>query len=386
MRATVCLIGIVGLVSVVVHGQSYTSPYAITLDADIGSWTADISGRIDLVNAHSTPGTDDWYDYNSANWVGSSKEWGVSVPQLYSTDTPAHTLNLPTRQVINGGVIPSAPLGVDAVTYQQQRVISVASSLIGTPYQHHHNPTWNPYAHGYSSVQGAPNYWDWNPVSDTTPLNVSGGGTMPNPWLDEYGKGTAGIDCSNFASYIYNVALGIQMVSAVGALGDEEVGALTNNPIIAPDGEYIEPGFINGPNYVSGDTNAAGSLQGLIGMFRPGDLLFMFSHNEQDEVYISHVVMWLGIYGTLEDGSASDIPLVISSHDNLPAILDANGELAPPGVEILPFQEDTWFYTNFSHAMRVIDPTSVPEPEHYAMLVGFAGLALVIWRRRNRQG
>ncbi|MDP0494732.1 MAG: NlpC/P60 family protein [Verrucomicrobiota bacterium JB024] len=384
-HATVILLLISALLYSPARGDTYDSPYAITLDPDIATWTTDIPGRIDTVNAYSNPGPSNWYNYEDPTWNdGIGHDWGVTVPQLYSTDTPANTLGNDTRHVVNGGAIPGAPSGVNTTTYQQQRLLSVAKGLIGTPYQHHHNPDWNPYANGFSSAPNAPNYWDWNQVSDQANLETTSGQQISNPWQTEYGQGTAGIDCSNFASYIYNVALGIQMDTAIGTLGEEVVGSLTANPIIAADGTLITPGFLNGPNYASGAINAPNSLAALIELFRPGDLLFITGEPNQPD-NITHVVIWLGTYGTLDDGTASEVPLVISSHDNTPAIFDLDGELPPPGVEILPFTDDNWFYQNFSHAMRVIDPSSVPEPGELALVGGLLGLGAVIWRRKKRK-
>lgn len=75
---------------------------------------------------------------------------------------------------------------------------------------------------------------------------------------------------------------------------------------------------------------------------------------------VTPVVMWLGEYAARADGSPSDVPLVVSSHDNTPAVLDATGQLPPPGVQILPFTPERWFYQNFSHAMRVL-PDAAPD-------------------------
>jgi len=88
--------------------------------------------------------------------------------------------------------------------------------------------------------------------------------------------------------------------------------------------------------------------------------------------------MWLGTNGVLASSLGYDpsTPLVISSHDNTPAIfsttnldpttglpIPTNGQsqwqaiqanLPAPGVHILPFISGNWFYENFVLAMRVI--------------------------------
>ena len=87
------------------------------------------------------------------------------------------------------------------------------------------------------------------------------------------------------------------------------------------------------------------------------------------------------------------MPLVISSHDNTPAIFDTTNintttgfpsdglileHLPPPGVQILPFTPDTWFYQNFSVAMQV-----VPEPSTASLaILGLAAAVILTIRRR----
>ncbi len=72
---------------------------------------------------------------------------------------------------------------------------------------------------------------------------------------------------------------------------------------------------------------------------------------------VTHVAIYLGKYATL---NGQEIPLVISSHDNTPAVL-ANPNLPggptnmpPPGVQILPLDPQSWFYQNLSFAMRLL--------------------------------
>lgn len=111
---------------------------------------------------------------------------------------------------------------------------------------------------------------------------------------------------------------------------------------------------------------------------------------------ILHVVVWLGTYGTNADGPPSDVPLVISSHDNTPAIFDTQSlntagypldgnivaHLPPPGVQILPFTSENWFYTNFSVAMQIVP---VPEPSAFRfMLPGGLILTRLLVRRGMR--
>jgi len=382
----------------------YTSPYAVSglnsaYVSDIGNTT---TGRMgDAVNT-TTPTPGSWYDQSAfaPTYTGTQAqgvEWGPQ-PLLMAQPT-----------------LPVGVAGDAAATqaYYQQRVIAAAFSLLGTPYQHHHDPVWDPSTTGTN--------WPWNAVSSNTtstvyqPVLVSGTyrieatSSFPNPYYPSSAVNGPGIDCSDTTALAYNVGAGIYLNSDVGEQGEVSVGGIYSgpspigfnnsgtsafilptsptNPSITP----ITPTFITGPNTIynngTGTTgfNEPGSLTSIIAQFQPGDLLYIVD-TSGTSANVTHVVMWLGQYGTLADGSASSVPLVISSHDNTPAMLDISGSLPPPGVEILPFSEDSWFYTNFSHAMRVI---AVPEPSVPTLLGIAAGGILsggLLRRARKKAG
>lgn len=275
--------------------------------------------------------------------------------------------------------------------------------LIGTIYQHLHIPAFDP-----ASVTSG---FTWLPVTTNDFVQTSQGlhedttTTVLNPYKAHYGKPTRGIDCTDFAAYIYNMALGVQMHSGTSnqiTFPDASPGSLSgaaHADVLDSEGDSLTPDFFYSPNFGDTETNAAGSLDGVISQLLPGDLLYM----KGGDGTISHVVVWLGEYGTNADGSQSSVPLVISSHDNTPAIFSVNGTdqidpvtglptglapdgsnittfLPPPGVQILPFTPDTWFYQNFSVAMQV-----VPEPSAICLLlVPAAVLCLLLRRTRNR--
>lgn len=384
------------------QGQNYVSPFSIQLTNDIAAWTPDFSEREAFITNYSTPDPDQWY---TANTISS---YGPTLPQLYSSPSVPDPNILswdrgrPVYNVTNNF---SAPAGVHQITYDQQRLLYAAKRLIGTPYQHVHLPQFN----------GAlnPNY-QWQPVTTNDYLQTSveliqrQTSAIPNPYKTTYGVATNGIDCTDFSAYIYNLALGIQMHSGTPNQVEFINGSVTNSvltdgsiptaTVFSSSGQQITPRFIMSPNFGKADLNAPGSLSNVLAQLQPGDLLYMHSSSTN----ISHVVVWLGYYGVNSDGTASDVPLVISSHDNTPAIfnttnIDTNtglptnlsisessnnitSFLPPPGVEILPFATNTWFYNNFSVAMQVM---TVPEPSTYALFgLGAFGL-LFVMRRKN---
>lgn len=400
----------------------YDSPFAIQLDGSIGVWTSDYAAREALILSESSPHPDDWYitDYGTLSYgplnpqlysSGSLGEPSLAVQLKYDRGDPV--LNVPTNTV---------PVGVDPILWQQQRLMAAANSLLvaGTAYQHLHLPTFDP-----ESVTGPT--FPWSKVSSNdesqTSQQLAGwtDGTVGNPYKAYYGKPAPGIDCTDFSAYVYNLALGIQMHS--GTSTQITYDTTPSATIADAAGNAITPTFLMGPHYGEGGLNAPGSLDPIIAQLQPGDLLYMKVGSS-----ISHVVIWLGEYGTLEDGSPSPVPLVISSHDNTPAIFDINGltttgeaalfgttfggdvtvsngtwaldpttgyplvpngmtleeavaqHLPPPGVHILPFTPDTWFYQNFAVAMQV-----VPEPStSWLVLFGVCGL-LGSRRRRGRE-
>jgi cell wall-associated NlpC family hydrolase len=373
---------------------AYQSPFAITLDENIANWTTDFATRADAITANSTPDPAQWYntDYGSVSY-------GPLNPQLYSVASSTNPAIAGFRAVDRGDAVfnvalQSRPSGVNPVLWQQQRLLHAASQYIGTHYQHLHLPDFDP-----AAVDPA---FPWSPVSNnsllqtTQDLRAGQPGTEANPYAASYGSPQPGIDCTDFAALIYNLALGIQMFSGTPdqvtfTSGTKpETDNMPTATILDAYAQAIIPEFQLSPNYGTAAFNEAGSLDTLIASFQPGDLLYM----RNSDGFLSHVVIWLGIYGTLEDGSPSSIPLVISSHDNTPAIFDTLAidaitglpldndilaHLPPPGVQILPFVEENWFYQNFSLSMRVI-----PEPATYAWFVALGAAIPLLLRKRRR--
>ena len=230
--------------------------------------------------------------------------------------------------------------------------------------------------------------WPWDAVSDNAISSTADGQQFPNPY-PLAATNTVGIDCSDTSALAFNVGAGIYINSNVGKQGltDGNGNYIGSSPIgwnftVAPlainpnDSNSqgltpITPQFIYGPNFgvnydaedpsastdYTAGVNAPGTLDTVISQLQPGDLLYI-AGSPGSGSSVTHVVMWLGQYATL---NGQQVPLVISSHDNTPAVLDANGNMPPPGVEVLPFEAGNWFYENFSFAMRLL-PAAQPAP------------------------
>ncbi|MCE9568083.1 MAG: VCBS repeat-containing protein [Planctomycetes bacterium] len=374
----------------------YVSPYTIT-----GVNTASIASALNTAETSTPPiSQSSWFDKNA---------YGNVVDQKYG----------PTPQSL-APTLGDTPDQAVTTTYIQ-RVLATEKALVGTIYQHHHDPIWNPYANGFTTDSSASDYWPWIPV------NIQ--------------RGTAGIDCTNTTALAYSVGAGIHLNSSTDeqALTDQATDGNSNYIGTDPPRwnstvpKAISPQFILGPNFAFDATNttdyitaanAAGSID--TSKFQPGDILYMannpgptpasqtptgttasgsttltldsalgnasvkgwtvtgpgiaagttisaiqgttitlssaagigagagtFTLTAPPHV-ISHAIMWLGTYGTLVNGQPSTVPLICSSHDNSPPVMDANGIVPTPGVHILPFEPGNWFYDNYSFAMRVL--------------------------------
>ena len=382
---------------------NYTSPFIITnLSTNISSWTSDFANRTAAINTNSAS----WYSTAYGN-----SSYGPTNPQLYSVGSlsGAGAAAATALQYDRGGpafnTVLNTPTGGDADTWARQRLIYAAQQLIGTPYQHLHLPTFNP-----ASVTNGT--FPWKEVSSNTYLqttqqlddNIPNSGVI-NSYSTNYGKPEAGIDCTDFAAYIYNLALGIQMHSGTGNqisfINDGATNStlatnsIPTSTLVDSTGNVLTPTFLKSTNFGTSTLNAPGSLEPITSQLQPGDLLYMHG-----EGAILHVVVWLGRYGTNIDGSATNVDLVISSHDNTPAIFDTQNinpttgyplsgtntlitNLPPPGVQILPFTPENWFYQNFSVAMQI----PVPEPSASALLllVGYGLTGVLFWRGSRRR-
>jgi cell wall-associated NlpC family hydrolase len=149
------------------------------------------------------------------------------------------------------------PAGADAIEWKRARIVAVARHYLGLPYQHHHIPAWAPPGQGTAGEAR-----------------------------------TAGLDCSNFTSWVYNYGLGIEFSSDVHMQAD-------------------------GPKAPGRRLAASEALA-------PGDLLFVMN---RDRTKLTHVVIYI------------DPGHIIDDHAD--------------GVRVRAFSG--WYMNSFSHARRIIE-------------------------------
>ena len=157
--------------------------------------------------------------------------------------------------------IASLPHGTGILQWKRDRVVAVAKHYIGLPYHHHHIPGWSP------SLPDQPLY------------------------------NGAGLDCSNFTSWVYNFGFGIILNSDVA-----QQAAMRPRP-----GFSVHPGMKK--------INAEGP-------FHPGDILYILNPEKTE---IVHAVIFI------DEGH------IIDSTDGKVAIRHFAG----------------WYRNRLSHAIRV---------------------------------
>lgn len=182
----------------------------------------------------------------------------------------------------------------------QDRIVLTASRWIGTPYQHHHIPNWDP-----------PADWPWKKVA--------------------YGRNSKGIDCSNFSSFYYNYGLGIKLDTGIRTQAERM-------RVRGPGGRGV----------LGIERIEKRSYDELVRRLEPGDLLYIRNKGG----HVAHVIMFLGATGESPDGT----PLVIDSTGG--GHVDCEGRNIPIGVHMRPFGRNSWYYESLSHAHRLVDGLS----------------------------
>ncbi len=250
------------------EAKPYTSPYAVEFQHSNRELLKDllIEERGDPKKQSKIP-ADDW----ASDAV--RKKYGAWGPPLKTFGVP---------EILDGR----------SAAWKRERVLAFALRYCGYSYQHHHLPDWEP-----------PADWPWKEVG--------------------HGKNAKGIDCSNFTTFVYAVALGVHFSSAI-----LEQSEATEATVGCEKSKLIR---IEKPKAFADCAKT----------FRTGDLLFI--KNKQGKV--SHVVLWVGPIG-------GDAPLILDSTDS--GHKDSRGTAIPDGVNLRPFAEAGWYLQSLSHALRVI--------------------------------
>lgn len=254
----------------------YKSPYDISALVSAPDLNAGFAAREAAVQ--SKPARRDWYRRDKYRFGAS---WGPNPLQMSAPELPANA---------------------DA-SWKRRRVLAAAYRYINLQYQHHRVPTWNPAQ-------------DW-PYSKT-----------------RLGHQSAGIDCSNFTGWAYNLGLGINIERAVGK--QAKIIAVT-----LPDGSAA-------PVTVAAERADGLAFAALAAKLKPGDLVF-FSATKSNPDKVIHVALWVG-----QDSGTGEY-LVIDSHDQVGNSVDSASQHIPTGVQLRAFRETSWYFGNFVRALRIIN-------------------------------
>jgi len=231
--------------------------------------------------------------FNEPPWNSPMDEAAIPAREWYSRQVE-HKFGAwgpPARQY------PAVPgLAQRDATWLQDRVIIAASRWIGTPYQHHHIPDWNP-----------PANWPWNKCA--------------------YGRNSKGVDCSNFSSFYYNYGLGVKLDTGIRQQGERR-------QVRGPGGRGI----------LTIERIDRAPYEQLVQELQPADLLYIKNKGGR----VAHVIMWLGVVGVSPDR----VPLILDSTGGNHK--DCNGQFIPIGIHIRPFPKDSWYAEDLSHAHRLI--------------------------------
>jgi len=272
-------------------------------------------------------------------------DWGPTSYDRKSTDAYGPSIN---QYKVDPSVAQLSGLE------QAQRLFAMAQLLLGqTMYQHHHDPA-------FLGIPELPPYPSF--VFD------------PNDNMRQ----TPGLDCTDFTSFVYNFALGIEMNSATNTQAnlktvtqhftDGTTRTLSTNSTPIP-AEHQTQEFYNA----------------LIQTLQPGDLLYISGTGpgQATSTKAAHGIIFLGFAN--QPGS-----LVTSTSPNdlgTPLIMDctgqehtdANGVQVPNGVHIRPFAfqgANSWYFDDLLMFSRIIPtipnpgPTPGPIPGPTALSLG----------------
>jgi hypothetical protein len=253
-------------------GPAYKSPYAVQFAYPVEDLIPDIlhGPRADPKRQSRVP-FDQWYT------EATKKRFGAWGPPGFHHPVP-----------------PGADL--KPAEWKRQRVIAVALRYVGLSYQHHYLPDFDP-----------PPGWPWKEVAS--------------------GRNARGVDCSNFTTFVYNLALGLKPDSGIQQQSEMKEVKLA-------DGRTVKCERIELP----------GGHADCVKVLKTADLLFVKNTSGN----ISHVVLWVGPIGRSPDQT----PLILDSTGE--GRKDANGNSIPDGVYLRPFTPTGWYFKSASHALRLI--------------------------------
>jgi cell wall-associated NlpC family hydrolase len=141
------------------------------------------------------------------------------------------------------------------------------------------------------------------------------------------GRRGAGLDCSNFAGFVFSYALGIDLPTGVVAQAEPHrsvaEGALAFSPV----------GVVHATDF---DTFTA--------QLEPADIVYIRS----DAAVVSHAVLWLGDCGVGPNAT----PLVLDAGGT--GRTDFDRTPIPAGVRIRPYRRTGWYARNTAHAHRIV--------------------------------
>ena len=256
----------------------YVSPYhldSLFTFTDLGS---DFAQR-DLINP-STMDTTQWYNPEYQYYVDNRKEvtWGPWPSDFNSEAGYPHNLR-----------------------WQQQRILYVAKRYIGTYFQYHHLLQWNP-----------PASWPWDTINKVS-----------------LGHNSAGIDASDFATWLYNYGLGYHLLPKI-------------------DSQYVQKtinGYGETPVLGIIDVAKPASFDTLVTKLQIGDLIYC--SQTPGSAQPVHVAIWIG-----KTKPSDKYYLVIDAYDGI--IKDMNNANVPQGVQIRPIDAGSYYFTCMLKARRII--------------------------------
>jgi hypothetical protein len=256
----------------------YSSPYDISSIISDPSLSADFIERD--ASLETKPARKDWYKKRA--FSVRSRFWGPKAKQFPDIKNPQPADN----------------------EWLRRRIIAVAARYINAQYQYHYLISWDP-----------PQSWSMNPL---LPVRL--------------GHQSQGTDSSNFASWVYNFGLGVELTGYI-------VKQAKTSSVRMPDGSSAKVKTIKGKLFKP-------EFSKLTGRLKMGDLIYIST--DKDKNTADHVAIWIG-----KDPETGEW-LVIDCYDTVSDMADSAGNYIPTGVQIRAFRENSWYYKGFITALRII--------------------------------